>query len=379
MASRKKDYYEILQVERTCTIEEIKKSYRKLAREYHPDVNNGDTEKAERFKEISEAYAVLSNEEKRRQYDNFGFSNSLFENFDSESVFSEFGFGDIFNMFFGGFGGDSFSSRSSSRRQSKGSNIETRIEISLKEAAFGTEKEIQYNVNDLCEECSGTGSAQSDGIEKCHVCNGTGQIRNTRQTFIGNIVTASVCSNCSGTGQIIKDPCKKCSGKGYYRQKKSIKVKIPPGIHEGDSIRVTGKGNSLGRGSVSGDLFVNVSITPHPDFKRNGNDIISSVNISFTQAILGTKIDFETLDGPEEVVIEPGIQPNTKIIMKSRGMVEFNGYRRGDLVINVNVKIPTRLTKEELESLKAIAHNHGEVVGDGSKSFFANLKDAFRK
>ncbi len=379
MASRRKDYYEILGVEKTCTIEEIKKSYRKLAREYHPDVNNGDTEKAERFKEISEAYAVLSNEEKRRQYDNFGFSNSLFENFDSESVFSEFGFGDIFNMFFGGFGGDSFSSRTSSRRQSKGSNIETQLEVSLKEAAFGTQKEIQYTVNDLCEECNGTGSIKEDGIEKCHVCNGTGQVRNTRQTFIGNIVTTSVCGNCNGTGQIIRDPCKKCSGKGYYRQKKSVEIKIPPGIHEGDSIRVTGKGNSLGRGSVNGDLFVNINITPHPDFKRNGNDIISAVNISFTQAILGTKIDFETLDGNEEVVIEPGTQPNTKIIMKSRGMVEFNGYRRGDLVIDVNVKIPTKLTKEELESLKAIAHNRGEVVGDGSKSFFANLKDAFRK
>lgn len=378
MASNKRDYYEVLGVERTCTIEEIKKSYRKLAREYHPDVNNGDSGKAEKFKEISEAYAVLSNDEKRRQYDNFGFSNSLFDNFDSESVFSEFGFGDILNMFFGGFGGNTYSSRGTSAR-SRGRDIETRLQVSLKEAAFGIEKEIQYSVNDLCDDCSGTGSTKSGGIVKCHVCNGTGQIRNTRQTFIGNIVTTSVCGNCNGSGQIIKDPCKKCSGRGYYKQKKSIKVKIPAGIHEGDSIRVSGQGNSLGKGSISGDLFVNISIAPHPSFKRSGDNLLASADISFTQAILGTKIELETLDGTEELVIEPGIQPGTKIILKSRGMVEFNGYRRGDLIVDINVRIPTKLAKEELEALKTIAKNRGEVVGDGSKSFFSNLKEAFRK
>ena len=379
MASRKKDYYEILGVERNCTIEEIKKSYRKLAREYHPDVNNGDSEKAEKFKEISEAYAVLSNEEKRRQYDNYGFSSSLFDNFDSESVFSEFGFGDIFNMFFGGFGGNSYSSRTSTRRRAKGSNVESRVEITLKEAAFGVEKEVNYIANVLCEECNGTGSSAAGGLEKCHVCNGTGQVRNTRQTFIGSIVTSSVCGNCNGTGQLIKEPCKKCNGKGYYKQRKTIKVKIPPGINDGDSIRIGEEGNSLGKDSMNGDLFVAVSILPEKNFKRSGNDIISNIDITFTQAILGTKIEFETLDGTEEIVIEPGTQPNTRIILKSRGMVEFNGYRRGDLILNVNVKIPTKLTKDELESLKSIAINHGEVVGDGSKSFFASFKDAFRK
>jgi molecular chaperone DnaJ len=178
---------------------------------------------------------------------------------------------------------------------------------------------------------------------------------------------------------LIKEPCKKCNGKGYYKQKKSIKVKIPPGINDGDSIRIEGKGSSLGKDSINGDLFVTISVLPEKNFKRSGNDIISDIEISFTQAILGTKIEFETLDGTEEIVIDPGTQPNTRIILKSRGMVEFNGYRRGDLIINVNVKIPTRLTKDELESLKAMALNHGELVGDGSKSFFASLKDAFRK
>jgi molecular chaperone DnaJ len=375
LASKKRDYYEVLGVSRESSLEEIKKEYRKLARQYHPDVNNGDGASAERFKEISEAYAVLSNEDKRRQYDNFGFNNSLFDNFDSESVFSEFGFGDIFNMFFGG----GSSSRNSSRRQTRGSHVETKLEISLKEAAFGIEKEVEYSCSDLCEVCSGTGSEDPNGVEKCKVCNGTGQIKYTRQTILGNMVTSSPCSSCQGSGEIVKNPCKKCAGKGYYRQKEKISVKIPAGIHNGDSIRVSGKGNSAGRGSVSGDLYVVISIAPHPLFKRDENNLIASLDISFTQAILGSKFEIETIDGKEEIVIEPGTQPNTRLVLKSRGMVELNGYRRGDHIININVKIPTRLSREEIEILKKLAENKGEFVGDGSRSFFTNLKDAFKR
>ena len=371
----KKDYYEVLGVSRDASLEEIKKTYRKLARQYHPDVNNGDDEASERFKEISEAYAVLSNEEKRRQYDTFGFNNSLFDNFDSESVFSEFGFGDIFSMFFGG----SSSSKASSRRQARGSHIETKLEITLKEAAFGIEKTIQYYCNDICDICNGTGSEDPNGVEKCRVCNGTGQIRYTRQTFLGSMVTSSPCNNCNGTGEIIKNICKRCSGKGYYKQEKSVSVKIPAGIHNGDSIRVSGKGNSLGRGSINGDLYVVISIAAHPLFKREDNNIIANLDVSFTQAILGTKFEVDTIDGKEEIIIEPGTQPNTKIILKSRGIVELNGYRRGDHIININVKIPTKLSREEIEILKKIAENKGEIVGDGSKSFFSNLKEAFRR
>jgi len=375
LASKKRDYYEVLGVSRESSLEEIKKEYRKLARQYHPDVNNGDGASEERFKEISEAYAVLSNEDKRRQYDNFGFNNSLFDNFDSESVFSEFGFGDIFNMFFGG----GNSSRASSRRQTRGSHIETRLEISLKEAAFGIEKEVEYSCSDLCEVCSGTGSEDPNGVEKCKVCHGTGQIKYTRQTILGNMVTSSPCSNCQGSGEIVKNPCKKCTGKGYYKQKEKISVKIPAGIHNGDSIRVSGKGNSAGRGSIAGDLYVVISIASHPLFKRDENNIIATLDISFTQAILGSKFEIDTIDGKEEIVIEPGTQPNTRLVLKSRGMVELNGYRRGDHIINVNVKIPTRLSREEIEVLKKLAENKGEIVGDGSRSFFTNLKDAFKR
>jgi len=375
LASKKRDYYEVLGVSRDSSLEEIKKEYRKLARQYHPDVNNGDGASTEKFKEISEAYAVLSNEDKRRQYDNFGFNNSLFDNFDSESVFSEFGFGDIFNMFFGG----GNSSRASSKRQTRGSHIETRLEISLKEAAFGIEKEIEYSCSDLCEVCSGTGSEDPNGVEKCKVCNGTGQIKYTRQTILGNMVTSSPCSNCQGSGEIVKNPCKKCAGKGYYKQKEKINVKVPAGIHNGDSIRVSGKGNSAGRGSIAGDLYVVISIASHPLFIRDENNIIAGLDISFTQAILGSRFEIDTIDGREEIVIEPGTQPNTRLVLKSRGMVELNGYRRGDHIININVKIPTRLTREEIEILKKLAENKGEIVGDGSRSFFTNLKDAFKR
>ncbi|MHB1346441.1 MAG: molecular chaperone DnaJ [Candidatus Humimicrobiaceae bacterium] len=378
MASKKRDYYEVLGVSREASLDEIKKEYRKLARKYHPDVNNGDGAYADKFKEISEAYAVLSNDDKRRQYDNFGFNSSLFDNFDSESVFSEFGFGDIFNMFFGGFGGGG-SSRTSSRRQTRGSHVETRIEISLKEAAFGIEKEIEYTCSDLCQACSGTGSEDPNGVEKCKVCNGTGQVRYTRQTILGNMVTSSPCSNCQGSGEIIKNPCKKCSGKGFYKQKKKMSVKIPAGIHNGDSIRVSSQGNSAGRGSISGDLYVVISIAPHLLFKREENNILANLDISFTQAILGSRFEIDTIDGKEEIVIEPGTQPNTRLILKSRGMVELNGYRRGDHIINVNVKIPTRLSREEIEILKKLAESKGEIVGDGSKSFFTNIKDAFKR
>ncbi|MCL5072718.1 MAG: J domain-containing protein, partial [Actinobacteria bacterium] len=207
----------------------------------------------------------------------------LFDNFDSESVFSEFGFGDIFNMFFGG----GNSSRASSRKQTRGSHIETKLEISLKEAAFGIEKEVEYSCSDLCEVCSGTGSEDPNGVEKCKVCHGTGQIKYTRQTILGNMVTSSPCSNCQGSGEIVKNPCKKCTGKGYYKQKEKISVKIPAGIHNGDSIRVSGKGNSAGRGSIAGDLYVVISIASHPLFKRDENNIIAGLDISFTQAILG--------------------------------------------------------------------------------------------
>ena len=379
MVSGRRDYYEVLGVSRDCSLDELKKAYRRLAHKYHPDVNNGDPNAEEKFKEISEAYAVLSNEEKRRQYDQFGFSRNLFKDFDFSSAFSEFGFGDIFDMFFGDSFGGGFSTRQRSRRQSRGSDVDIDIECSFKEAAFGVKKEVEYLVNDICEACSGRGSADEDGIVTCSVCGGTGQVRNTRQTFIGSIITTSTCKNCQGTGKVIKNPCKKCGGNGFYRKKKKVKVNIPAGIHDMDRLRVRDKGNYGGIDSINGDLFITIRVKPHPAFRRDGDNVISSVDISFAQAALGCRLQLETLDGVEEVIIKPGTQPGTKIILKSRGIVHLNGYRRGDHIVNVNVKIPTKLTQEEIDLLRRFAEGREEAIGDGNHSFFSNLKDAFKK
>ena len=375
----KSDYYDVLGLSRDCTLTDIKREYRKLARKYHPDVNNGDPKAEEKFKEISEAYAVLSNEDKRRQYDQFGFSRNLFKDFDFGSVFSEFDFGDIFNGFFGGGFGSTFSTRQRSGRRERGSDISVKVKISFKESAYGVKKEIEYNADDICEVCKGKGSAADDGVITCRECGGTGKVRTTRQTLIGNIITTSTCRNCRGTGKIIKDPCKKCRGRGYYNRKKKVKIDIPAGIHDGDSLRVSGKGNSLGKGSINGDLFVTARVIPYPGFKRDGNDVLSNIEISFAQAALGCRLEVETLDGKEEINIKPGTQPNEKIILKSRGIVELNGYRRGSHIINIDVKIPARLTKEEMILLKKYADGREELVGSGSHSTFSNIKDAFKK
>lgn len=375
----KRDYYEVLGLSRDCTLTDIKREYRKLARKYHPDLNNGDPKAEEKFKQISEAYAVLSNEDKRRQYDQFGFSRSLFEDFDFGSVFSEFDFGDIFDRFFGAGFGSPFSTRQRSRRKERGSDISVEMKISFKESAYGVKKEIEYNADDICEVCRGKGSTADDGIITCRECSGTGNVRTARQTLIGNIITTSTCRDCGGTGKIIKDPCKKCRGRGYHSRKRKVKLDIPAGIHDGDRLRVSGKGNSLGKDSINGDLFVTVRVMSYPGFKRDGNDVLSNIEISFAQAALGCRLEVETLDGKEEINIKPGTQPKEKIILKSRGFIELNGYRRGDHIINIDVKIPTKLTKEELILLKKYADGREEVVDNGSHGIFSNIKNAFKK
>lgn len=379
MAREKRDYYEVLGLPRDCDAAEIKQVYRRLARKYHPDVNNGDPEAEEKFKEISEAYAVLSNEEKRRQYDQFGFSRSLFEDMNFDSVFSEFGFGDILNMFFGtGFGGG-FSTNQRSRRHARGSDISFETEIEFKESAFGIKKEVEYSADSICEECKGKGSKNADDVVTCSVCRGTGHVRISRDTFLGSLITTTTCHNCNGSGIIIKNPCSKCSGKGYTRARKKIVLDIPAGIHNGDKLKVTGKGNSKGSNSINGDLIITVKVKPHPEFKRDGDDVLSNVNISFAQAALGCKLEVNTLDEKEEILVKPGTQPGTKVVLKSHGFVPLDGYRRGDHIINIIIKIPTDLTNDEIVLLKSYAEGREEIVGDGNTGFFANVKNAFKR
>jgi len=375
--AQKRDYYEVLGVSRQCTKDELKKAYRRLAHKYHPDVNNEDPKAEERFKEISEAYAVLNDDKKRMHYDQYGFSNNLFNESDFGSVFEEFGFGDIFDMFFGSSFGHGFSSRSR-RPQSQGSDIETKVDISFKESAFGVKKEVEYFADDLCDKCGGKGSASEEGITTCSLCGGTGQVRSQRQTFLGSIVTTSTCKNCGGDGKVVTDPCKKCSGSGYRKMKKKLKVDIPAGIHDQDRLRVSGEGNSLGRGSICGDLYVTAKVHPHPVLKREKDNVVSDAKISFAQAALGCKLKIPTLDGEEELEVKPGTQPETKKVLKARGFVPLNGYRRADHIVNIKVSIPTRLSAEEAELLAKYAQGRDEEVSVGS-DFFSSLKNAFRK
>ena len=379
MANNKRDYYEVLGLSKDCSSSDIKSAYRKLARKYHPDVNNGEQESEEKFKEISEAYAVLSNPEKRKQYDMYGFNGNLFDGINFDSVFSEFGFGDIFDMFFGSTFGGGFSGRSRARRKNRGSDILLETKIDFKESAFGVKKEISYNVNVDCDYCQGTGSEGPEGVQTCSVCGGTGKVRVSRNTFLGSMVTTTTCENCGGKGTVIKNPCKKCSGSGYTRAKRKITVDIPPGISDGDQMRLSGKGNSKGGDSIHGDLLIAVRVRPHPGLKREGNNVLSKVGISFAQAALGTSIEVETLDGNENVVIKPGTQPGSRIVLKSKGFYPLNGTRREDHIIYINVDIPKHLSTEEISILKRYAEGRNEIVGDGSTGFFSNLKKSFKK
>ncbi len=381
MAGNRRDYYEVLELSKECSSSDIKQAYRKLARQYHPDVNNGDTASEEKFKEISEAYAVLSNEEKRRQYDAYGFSGSLFDGINYNSVFSEFGFGDVFNMFFGNsFGGGFSSSRGRSARQTKGSDVSIDTAIEFKEAAFGTKKEVEYSVDVICEECDGKGSKNPDGIITCVACAGSGQVRITRETFLGSMVTTATCERCSGSGKVVKDPCNNCGGKGHLRGKKKMVLDIPSGVNTGDQLRVPQKGNSKGVNSVPGNLLVSIRVKPHPGgLTREASNVLSALNISFAQAALGTRIEIETLDKMEEIQIKAGTQPSTKITLKAKGIIPLNGVRRGDHIIFINVVIPTNLSSEEIMLLKKYAEGREESVEDGPSGFFSGIKNAFKK
>ena len=380
MAGNKRDYYEVLGLSKECSSADIKAAYRKLARQYHPDVNNGNPESEEKFKEVSEAYAVLSNEEKRRQYDTYGFNGSLFDGINFDSVFSEFGFGDIFNMFFGGGFGSGFSSSGTrARRRQRGTDIVVETEIEFSESAFGTKKEIEYNVDVSCEKCGGTGASTIEGIVTCKECGGSGHIRVSRNTFLGSMVTTSVCGSCNGAGTIIKDPCTTCNGRGYVKSRNKLVVDIPSGINNRDQLRVSQRGNSLGSDSIPGDLIITVYVKKHPALLREGANVISTVNISFAQAALGTKLEIETLDGIEELSIKPGTQPATKIVLKSKGIVPLHSSRRGDHIVFINVKIPTDLSADEIGLLKKYAEGREEYTADGQSGIFSSIKNAFKR
>ena len=376
MAENKRDYYEVLGVEKGAGADEIKKAYRKKAMQYHPDRNPGDKEAEEKFKELGEAYEVLSDADKRARYDQFGFAGvdpsyggGAGAGFDGFGGFG--GFGDIFGEFFGG-GSRRANTQNMPRR---GENVGARLDLTFEEAAFGCEKEVGAQRIENCAACSGSGS--SDGqIESCSMCHGTGQVRTT-QNFMGMAMqSTTTCPQCSGRGKIIKNPCSTCRGKGKVRRTQKIKVKVPAGVDEGQSVRVRGEGCVGSNGGPNGDLLAEVYIRKHPIFQRQGMDVICEVPISFTQAALGAQIEVPTLDGKVSYDIPEGTQTGKLFVLPGRGIPSVNNpKRRGNHLFTVVVETPTKLTKEQKELLRQLEDGLEETPK--RKKFFDVLKDIF--
>jgi len=384
MAENKRDYYEVLGVDKKASADEIKKAYRKSAMKYHPDRNPGDKEAEEKFKEIGEAYEVLSDEGKRSRYDQFGFAG-VDPNYGAGAGgygggfnggfggFGDFGdLGDIFGEFFGGGARTRGNSANAPRR---GENILSQLELTFEEAAFGCEKEVAPQRIENCAVCNGSGS--SDGqVETCATCRGSGQVRTT-QNFMGmQMQSTAVCPKCNGKGKTIKNPCSTCKGKGKVRRSKLIKVKIPAGVDEGQSVRVRGEGSVGANGGPSGDLLVEVYIKRHPIFTRHGMDVLCEVPISFTQAALGAQIQVPTLDGTVSYDLPEGTQTGTAFTLAGKGIPEINNpRRRGNQRFTVVVETPTRLTREQKELLRQLDGTLEE--SPKRKKFFDTIRDIF--
>ncbi|MBN2683001.1 MAG: molecular chaperone DnaJ [Bacteroidales bacterium] len=347
----KRDYYEILEVSKNATKEEIKKAYRKKAIQFHPDKNPGNKEAEEKFKEAAEAYEVLSNDDKRRKYDQFGHAGmsggggGYGGGMTMEDIFSSFG--DIFSDFgFGGFGGFGGGSRSS-RRVRKGSNIRVKVKLNLSEIANGVEKKIKVKKDIPCDACSGTGAEHGSGHSECHTCRGSGRVTRIQNTILGQMQTASTCPTCQGEGKIITRKCKVCNGEGVVKGEEIIKLNIPPGVAEGMQLAVSGKGNAPRMGGVNGDLLVVIEEEEHPELIRDGNDLIYNLYLSVPDAALGEAVEIPTIENRVKIKIEPGTQPGKILRLKGKGLPDVNGYGKGDLLVNINVWIPKNLTKDE--------------------------------
>ena len=373
----KRDYYEVLGVEKGASEDEIKKAYKKLARKYHPDMNPGDKAAEEKFKEINEANEVLSNPEKRQKYDQFGFAG-VDPNYGAGQggAYGAGGFdfgdlGDIFGSFFGGGFGGGQQRRNGPRR---GESIRASVSVDFTEAAFGCEKSVTVDRSEPCPTCKGNGCAHGTTPEVCPDCHGTGTVR-TQQNFMGMTMQSNQpCPKCGGTGTIITDPCTACRGKGKVRHTKTVRVKVPAGIDDGQSFRVRDEGNAGSNGGPNGDLLVTVSVRKHPIFTRDGANVMCQMPISFTQAALGASIEVPTLDGKVRYQIPEGTQTGTTFRLRGKG-IPYVGYKtRGDQFVTVVVETPTKLTREQKELLKQLESSVGDDGQPKRKSFFDKLK-----
>jgi len=382
----KQDYYEMLGVGKQASDDELKKAYRKLAKKYHPDVKPGDAEAEAKFKELSEAYSVLSDAQKRRTYDQFG--HAAFEQGGGGGGFGGFGGGmdinDIFGSFFGGGAvdiGDIFGGGSRTRpRARRGADMQMRMTVKLEEAVFGTTRDIQVQSYDSCGTCSGSGAKPGTTPESCKRCNGTGSERVQKQSILGIVTQVVACSACKGEGRVIKDPCGTCRGQGRVRTNKTIEVVVPKGIDNGQSIRLNGKGEAGEKGASAGDLYITISITPHKLFKREGTNLYLDVPITFVQAALGDEISIPTLAGGEEKYsVKPGTQPAAIVRLRGKGVPNVhNPNQVGDLVVKLNVTVPTQMNERQKEILRSFNDEMGDDYKNHKKRWFDKMKEYFK-
>ena len=384
MADNKRDYYEVLGVDRSASDDELKKAYRKAAKKYHPDLNPGDAQAEKSFKEVNEAYEVLSDKEKRSRYDQFGHAG-VDPNFGAgggygggfNGDFGDFGdLGDIFGSFFGGgFGGGG--RRSNPNAPKRGNDASAAVNISFEEAAKGCKKTVKVTKIDTCDECGGSGAKKGTTTKTCPVCNGSGRVTSAQRTPFGVFQTQTVCSHCNGKGKVIENPCQKCNGKGRIRHTVEEVVEIPAGIDDGQVINMRGKGDSGVNGGPSGDLRINVNVRPHPIFNRSGYDVYCEIPITFVQAALGADITVPTLDGKVKFTIHEGTQPGDEFKLKGKGIQRLNYSGKGDQYVKIVVEIPKNLSKEQKEKLMDFEKLSSDKNYKTQKSFMDKIKDFF--
>ena len=379
----KRDYYEVLGVSKSADATEIKKAYRKLALKYHPDKNPRDKEAEEKFKEAAEAYDVLSNEEKKRRYDQFGHAGvggagqgGFGGGMSMDDIFSQFG--DIFGSFggFSGFGG--FGGGRSARRVNRGTNLRVKVKMNLQEIATGIEKKIKVKKYVACQHCNGTGAKDGKSYSTCSTCKGSGQVTRVQNTILGAMQTTSTCPTCEGEGKIINEKCTFCNGEGVLMSEEVISINIPAGVGEGMQLSLSGKGNAARRGGVKGDLIVLIEEEEHPELVRDGNDLLYNVFIGYPEAVLGETVEIPTIEGKVKVKIEAGTQPGKILRLRGKGLPDVNGYGKGDLLAKVNVWIPKNLSKDEKKLVEKMKEAEGFKPGSGDKkSIFSKMKDFF--
>ena len=384
--AEKRDYYEVLGVPKNANADEIKKAYRKAAIKYHPDKNPGDKEAEDKFKEAAEAYDVLSNEEKRARYDQFGhagmsgaggaggFGGGFGGGFSMDDIFSQFG--DIFGGHFGGGFGGSRGGRSVNR----GSDIRVRIKLTLAEIAEGTVKKIKVNKDVVCEQCGGSGAKDASSHTTCSQCNGSGYVVTVQNTFFGRMQSQSPCPNCHGEGKIITAKCSKCGGEGCVRDSEVIEIKVPAGVGEGMALTVSGKGNAARRGGINGDLIVVIEEERDPELLRDGNNLIHNLNITVVTAILGGEVEVPTIEGKAKIKIAPGTHSGKVLRLRGKGLPDVNGYGKGDILVVVDITIPTSLTSEEKELVKKLADkpHFKQAESVDKQNIFERMKSFFR-